>query len=170
MFFTCRILGHFPNGYSYSKCLAEHLVIEQMKAGLPCMICRPSIGQLDGKQRVVRWSWKMPIIFFFLYIFSVIPIWTDPLPGWTDNLNGPMGLLTAAGKGVLCSMYGNPDSWADFIPVDLVVHGIQVSTWNYIDNKYVDPQTHAYFKKNIIRNPQIFNKLWISFHGHSDLF
>ncbi|XP_050526791.1 putative fatty acyl-CoA reductase CG5065 [Daktulosphaira vitifoliae] len=102
-----RILGDYPNGYAYSKCLAEHLIVEQIKAGLPCIICRPSI---------------------------VVPIWNDPLPGWTDNLNGPLGLLTAAGKGILRSMYGNPNIWADFIPADIVVNGIQIFTWNYIEN------------------------------------
>lgn len=27
------------------------------------------------------------------YFASVIPIWREPLPGWTDNINGPTGLL-----------------------------------------------------------------------------
>lgn len=26
-------------------------------------------------------------------IVSVIPIWQEPIPGWTDNINGPTGLL-----------------------------------------------------------------------------
>lgn len=30
-----------------------------------------------------------PLVFFF----SVIPIWQEPVQGWTDNINGPVGLL-----------------------------------------------------------------------------
>lgn len=28
-----------------------------------------------------------------IYISTVIPIYKEPLPGWTDNINGPTGLL-----------------------------------------------------------------------------
>lgn len=35
----------------------------------------------------------------------VIPIYQDPIPGWTDNINGPTGLLIGAGKGVIRTMY-----------------------------------------------------------------
>ncbi|KAG8232900.1 hypothetical protein J437_LFUL012814 [Ladona fulva] len=40
-------------------------------------------------------------VFWILFITAVIPVWKEPLPGWTDNLNGPMGLLIGAGKGVI---------------------------------------------------------------------
>lgn len=43
--FRYRILGSFPNSYAFTKCLSEHLVVEQMEAGMPCVIARPSIGQ-----------------------------------------------------------------------------------------------------------------------------
>lgn len=55
---------------------------------------------------------------------SVIPIWLDPLPGWTDNINGPTGLLIAAGKGVLRSMYCNKNSYADFVPADIAANSL----------------------------------------------
>lgn len=53
-----------------------------------------------------------------------MPIWLGPIPGWTDNLNGPMGLLIAAGKGVLRTMYCMGDAYADYVPVDIVVNSM----------------------------------------------
>jgi len=100
-----KILGHFPNSYAYTKCLSEGLVVEAMESGIPIIILRPSI---------------------------VIPIWIEPLPGWTDNINGPTGLLIGAGKGVIRTMYCNNQGYADYLPVDIAVNGIILSTWNYI--------------------------------------
>lgn len=64
--------------------------------------------------------------------FTVIPVWLEPLPGWTDNINGPTGLLIGAGKGVIRTMYCNNQGYADYLPVDIAVNGIILSTWNYI--------------------------------------
>lgn len=72
-----RILGDLPNTYAFTKSLGEALVVEQMD-NLPVVVMRPSI---------------------------VIPIYQDPIPGWTDNINGPTGLLIGAGKGVIRTMY-----------------------------------------------------------------
>ncbi|XKL65276.1 hypothetical protein PGB90_008696 [Kerria lacca] len=103
-----NVLGTFPNTYAYTKCLAEHLVVEQMKKGFLGTIARPSV---------------------------VIPIWKEPLPGWTDNINGPTGLLIGAGKGVIRTMYCNNEGYADYLPVDIAVNGILIGTWNYVANK-----------------------------------
>lgn len=62
----------------------------------------------------------------------IIPIWKDPIPGWTDNINGPTGLLIGAGKGVIRTMYCNKSSYADYLPVDIAVNAILVSSWNFI--------------------------------------
>ncbi|KRT82454.1 hypothetical protein AMK59_3155, partial [Oryctes borbonicus] len=58
----------------------------------------------------------------------VVPIWKEPIPGWFDNINGPMGILLAAGKGVSRSMHGNREAVADFISVDIVADGILTLT------------------------------------------
>lgn len=55
---------------------------------------------------------------------TVIPVWREPLPGWTDNINGPTGLLIAAGKGVLRSMYCNENGYADFLPADIAANAL----------------------------------------------
>lgn len=67
----------------------------------------------------------------------MIPIWKEPIPGWTDNINGPTGLLIGAGKGVLRTMYCNQTQHADFIPVDIAANAIAVCSWDYLTNKYV---------------------------------
>ncbi|XP_022194362.1 fatty acyl-CoA reductase 1 [Nilaparvata lugens] len=103
-----KILGDFPNSYAYTKCLSEGIAVEHMNAGLPVIILRPSI---------------------------VIPIWKEPLPGWTDNINGPTGLLIGAGKGVIRTMYCDNQGYADYLPVDITVNGILLATWNYLGLK-----------------------------------
>lgn len=62
---TKVILGKYPNTYSYTKSLSEGLVNEASKY-LPTLIVRPSI---------------------------VIPTWREPIPGWTDNLNGNVATI-----------------------------------------------------------------------------
>lgn len=102
-----RILGAIPNTYAFTKSLSEALVVEQMSE-MPAIIMRPSI---------------------------VVPTRYEPIPGWTDNINGPTGLLIGAGKGVLRSMYCNSSSYGDYLPVDYAVNGIMVSSWNFVANK-----------------------------------
>lgn len=108
LIFFFRVLGNIPNTYAYTKCLSEALVVEKMNQKLPAVIFRPSI---------------------------VIPIRADPIPGWTDNINGPTGLLIGAGKGVIRTMYCNSSGYGDYLPVDFAVNGIFIGSWNYIANK-----------------------------------
>ncbi|XP_059609547.1 putative fatty acyl-CoA reductase CG5065 [Phlebotomus argentipes] len=103
---TDKILGNLPNTYAFTKALGEGLVVETMD-DLPSVILRPSI---------------------------VIPIYQDPLPGWTDNINGPTGLLIGAGKGVIRTMYCDSDGYGDYLPVDIAVNCMLLATWNFIEN------------------------------------
>ncbi|XP_044738347.1 putative fatty acyl-CoA reductase CG5065 [Chrysoperla carnea] len=103
---TDKLLGNLPNTYAFTKALSEGLVNEQMDK-LPVVILRPSI---------------------------VIPIWREPLPGWTDNINGPTGLLIGAGKGVIRTMFCDDSGYADYLPVDVAANGVLVGTWNFISN------------------------------------
>ncbi|XP_071582638.1 putative fatty acyl-CoA reductase CG5065 isoform X1 [Temnothorax nylanderi] len=101
---TDKILGKLPNTYAFTKALSESIVEESMQH-IPSIILRPSV---------------------------VIPIWKEPIPGWTDNINGPTGLLIGAGKGVIRTMYCNENGYADYLPVDIAVNGILLTTWNFI--------------------------------------
>ncbi|OAD60327.1 hypothetical protein WN48_05374, partial [Eufriesea mexicana] len=93
---TPKLLGLHPNTYTYSKRLAEKLVADEYP-NLPCSIARPSI---------------------------VTPAFAEPLPGWVDNLNGPVGLMVGAGKGVIRSMHCIGNYHAEVIPVDLAINAL----------------------------------------------
>ncbi|XP_054001527.1 putative fatty acyl-CoA reductase CG5065 [Hylaeus anthracinus] len=101
---TDKILGDYPNTYAFTKALAEGLVEEAMPH-IPVLLLRPSV---------------------------VIPIWKEPVPGWTDNINGPTGLLIGAGKGVIRTMYCDENGYADYVPVDIAINAILATTWNFI--------------------------------------
>lgn len=38
-------------------------------------------------------------------VFVVIGASLEPMPGWTDNLNGPMGLFYAGGTGTITFLF-----------------------------------------------------------------
>ncbi|XP_076471448.1 fatty acyl-CoA reductase 1-like [Babylonia areolata] len=98
---TTKLIGSRPNTYTYTKAMAESLLLEEAK-GLPVAIVRPSI---------------------------VGASWLEPLPGWVDNLNGPTGLLVAIGKGLLRCMHGNFHATADLIPVDIATNAMIAAAW-----------------------------------------
>lgn len=52
------------------------------------------------------------------------PAWAEPLPGWVDSLNGPVGIIVGAGKGVIRSMHCNGDYHAEVIPVDIAINAL----------------------------------------------
>lgn len=90
------MIAPHPNTYTFTKRLAERLVIEEFP-NMPVCITRPSI---------------------------VCPALNEPIPGWVDNLNGPVGIMVAAGKGVLRSMYVKKDYTAELIPVDFAINAM----------------------------------------------
>ncbi|KAL0851956.1 hypothetical protein ABMA28_000237 [Loxostege sticticalis] len=93
---TPTLLGPHPNCYTFSKRLAEN-VIERAYPELPVVIARPSI---------------------------VCPAYSEPVPGWVDNLNGPVGLMLGAGKGVIRTMLCDGSLYAQVIPVDTAINAI----------------------------------------------
>ncbi|XP_055704509.1 putative fatty acyl-CoA reductase CG5065 isoform X2 [Phlebotomus papatasi] len=93
---TANLIAPHPNTYTYSKRLAEILVRNEYP-NLPVVIARPSI---------------------------VIPANEEPLPGWVDSLNGPIGLMVGGAKGVIRSMLCNGEYRAEVIPVDIAINGL----------------------------------------------
>lgn len=91
---TPKLIGDWPNTYTYTKALGE-VVVQQEGGNLNIAIIRPSIMGAT---------------------------WQEPFPGWVDNLNGPSGLIIAAGKGFLRSIRATPMAVADLIPADTVVN------------------------------------------------
>jgi len=127
---TDKILGKLPNTYAFTKALSESIVEESMQH-IPSIIMR------------YRWKDLLQIcryynVEYLHYAISsvrpsvIIPIWKEPLPGWTDNVNGPTGLLIGAGKGVIRTMYCNENGYADYLPVDIAVNALLLAAWNFI--------------------------------------
>ncbi|CAH0602038.1 unnamed protein product [Chrysodeixis includens] len=98
---TPKYLGELPNTYTFSKQLAEHVVCEH-KGELPIVIVRPSI---------------------------VISSAEEPIPGWIENFNGPVGIFVACGKGIMRTIHTKPDIVCDFIPVDVCAKNIISCAW-----------------------------------------
>lgn len=60
------MIGDYPNTYTFTKFLAELLLLKECHGKIPLVIIRPSIVTASLK---------------------------EPIPGWVDNLNGPTGSL-----------------------------------------------------------------------------
>uniref|UniRef100_A0ACB8EAZ6 Cyclin-dependent kinase inhibitor far1 n=1 Tax=Sphaerodactylus townsendi TaxID=933632 RepID=A0ACB8EAZ6_9SAUR len=98
---TPKLIGDWPNTYTFTKALTEYLV-QQEKGGLNVAIVRPSI---------------------------VGASWQEPFPGWIDNFNGTSGFLIAAGKGIIRTVKCNLEAVADIIPVDVAINLILAAGW-----------------------------------------
>ncbi|XP_015271252.1 PREDICTED: fatty acyl-CoA reductase 1-like [Gekko japonicus] len=98
---TPKLIGDWPNTYTFTKALTEYLV-QQEKGNLNVAIIRPSI---------------------------VGASWQEPFPGWIDNFNGTSGFLIAAGKGIIRTVKCNLDAVADIIPVDVAINLILAAGW-----------------------------------------
>lgn len=56
--------------------------------------------------------------------YLVTPAHQEPLPGWVDSLNGPIGIMVAGGKGVIRSMLCEAEFEAEVIPVDHAINSL----------------------------------------------
>lgn len=99
---TLKYTNFEPNTYTFTKGLAEQ-VVNEYSGRLPVVIFRPSI---------------------------VICAMEEPIAGWVDNFNGPVGLLIACGLGIMRTSYGDPDVVSDFTPVDTSIKAMIVAAWH----------------------------------------
>ncbi|RLU20840.1 hypothetical protein DMN91_007454 [Ooceraea biroi] len=115
--FTAKCLGSFPNTYIFSKRLAEDIISDYSKS-LPCAIVRPSI---------------------------VISTADEPVKGWIDNFNGPVGSFVGGGKGILRVLYMDPLVDSDYMPVDVFIKTVIILTWKRgIKSITEDNTVHVY--------------------------
>lgn len=77
------------------------------------------------------------MIILLLYGFTVISSIAEPILGWIDNFNGPVGLMLACGKGVTHVTLANKNSSPDFIAVDLSIKAMIVAAYHRGTHKYV---------------------------------
>ena len=87
--------GH-PNTYTYTKCLAEHLLTER-RGAVPLAIVRPSI---------------------------ICVAWQRPFPGWIDSAAAFAGCLLYTGLGIVKAWNADPANRLDVVPVDVVAERI----------------------------------------------
>jgi len=59
----------------------------------------------------------------------VISAADEPIKGWLDNFNGPIGTYVGGGKGILRVIYLNPQSQNDYLPVDAFIKSLIIVTW-----------------------------------------
>ncbi|XP_057659739.1 putative fatty acyl-CoA reductase CG8306 [Diorhabda carinulata] len=91
------------NTYTFAKGLGEQVVNDMCKGKMQTIITRPSI---------------------------VVNTLEEPIPGWNDNLNGPLALMTASGKGILRVALTKREYTLNYVPVDIVIKGIILATYN----------------------------------------
>ncbi|XP_022171253.1 putative fatty acyl-CoA reductase CG5065 isoform X1 [Myzus persicae] len=107
---TTKLLGLFPNTYTFTKLLAEQIVNE-----------RSARSTLDDSN-------NMPMVIFRPSI--VISTISEPLLGWIDNFNGPVGLMLACGKGLTLVTLAHKDSTPDFMAVDVSIKAMIVAAYH----------------------------------------
>jgi len=96
----CRY-NKYPNTYTYTKCLTEHLLVKS-RENVPLVIMRPTI---------IGASWK------------------EPIEGWTDQALAAAALYLSAGVGFLKFFPGKMDMIGDQIPVDIVSNATLIATY-----------------------------------------
>ncbi len=92
--------GH-PNTYTFTKCLAEHLLFER-REHVPLRIVRPSIISASRNR---------------------------PLPGWIDSYAAFAGFVVLIGAGRLRALRADPDVPLDIVPCDAVAERIVEQTF-----------------------------------------
>ncbi|XP_075988806.1 putative fatty acyl-CoA reductase CG5065 [Anticarsia gemmatalis] len=99
---TPQYISPKPNTYTFTKALAESVVLEHGNRGYPVAIFRPTV---------------------------VVCALREPFPGWIENLNGPSGVLVGAGKGLMHVFACRPRARADMLPVDLAIDTLIAVAW-----------------------------------------
>nr|AWJ25018.1 fatty acyl-CoA reductase [Nilaparvata lugens] len=97
-----KIINNHPNTYTFSKALAEQVMVDY-STKIPVVIVRPSV---------------------------VINSMHEPLVGWLENLNGPMGIIAGVTKGILRVFLANEDCSLDYVAVDYAINSLIVSAWH----------------------------------------
>lgn len=93
--------NHFPNTYTYTKCLTEHLLVKN-RDKVPLVIMRPTI---------------------------IGAAWKEPVEGWIDSSLAAAALYLSAGVGFLKFFPCKSNLNGDQIPVDIVSNATLVNTY-----------------------------------------
>ncbi|CAH1114014.1 unnamed protein product [Psylliodes chrysocephalus] len=97
-----KLIYPMPNTYVFTKALAEHAVVDLAKDKIPAVIMRPTV------------------------VFST---YSDPVPGWLDNINGTAGVFYGLGKGVVRSIWVDINVKLDHVFADSVTKALIIASW-----------------------------------------
>lgn len=87
-------------------------------------------------------------------MFSVGCTYEDPLPGWTDNVNGVNGMLLGVGMGLIRILPFPSKTVVDCIPADYVSNATLAVAWATASKKPTDPHvTEVYNCVSSNENP-----------------
>jgi nucleoside-diphosphate-sugar epimerase len=140
---TQKILGEYPNLYTFVKALSEHNAldfveimknreIEKGKRAWPVCIVRPTIVTNTA---------------YF------------PLPGWSDGLNGHNGIILYSGLGIFDTMAGKSDICMDLVPVDFLVQ-IMIRSLEELSPPGVEFELPYFSDENSCKNANVYPKIY----------
>ncbi|CAL1284244.1 unnamed protein product [Larinioides sclopetarius] len=91
----------WPNSYTFSKCLAENVILDTA-SDLPVVIIRPS---------------------------TIMNTWKHPIPGYVEKNSGIIALSIGVGKGFIKVLHGDPNAKLDMVPADIVANAHVLAAW-----------------------------------------
>ncbi|KAI4499642.1 hypothetical protein M0802_005212 [Mischocyttarus mexicanus] len=105
--FTKTLCESWPNTYVYTKSIAEN-VIKKQAGVIPIGIFRPGI---------------------------VASTYREPLQGWVNNLNGPMGIFAGVWKGLIRTHHCDRYVKVCLVPGDFTINALIVCAWDIADKQ-----------------------------------
>ncbi|KAI8333643.1 male sterility protein-domain-containing protein [Chlamydoabsidia padenii] len=105
---TQRILQHYPNTYTFTKSLTEHLILKRVDYN--------RVEEIQGGKS----QWPISII----RATAVGAGASEPHPGWVDGITGMNGMLFLLGQGFQALQPDIGDHTADIVPVDYLTRVI----------------------------------------------
>ncbi|KAI0230058.1 hypothetical protein L0F63_002402 [Massospora cicadina] len=104
--FTKEITAVYPNTYTFTKSLAENMILERAEA--------MRLRELATS----RPAWSLAIVRPTVVTSTA----ADPVPGWVDGVSAANGIALYIGLGVMDSTPGPRGSVLDLVPVDYLAN------------------------------------------------
>ncbi|CEP10517.1 hypothetical protein [Parasitella parasitica] len=105
---TQRILAHYPNTYTFTKSLTEHLIMKRVDLN--------RIEEAQGGKA----QWPVAIV----RATQVGAGAFEPLPGWVDGVTGANAAVFLMGRGIQVLQPDMGGLVADIVPVDYLVRAV----------------------------------------------
>ncbi|KAJ8961661.1 hypothetical protein NQ318_021259, partial [Aromia moschata] len=133
------LIGIWPNPYVFSKAVAENLLLTKGNH-LPVALFRPTI---------------------------VTSAASEPLPGWSDNLYGPLGILLSSHCGILRVVRANGNIKSHTVPGDMCINAMLCFAWD-TNNKKSAPSAEENFLPPVLNFSGRNSKLLIPMKQYVD--